>query len=409
MSWPVGANRSERLRKSLIYHHLDALLALTPENASYLTGQYNYLATHWRIPGLFSAIVNRDGECAIVTGDFGIDPAVQMSFRTYRYRLWTESIDVRGQTEGSIADRAVRSRSTSVQRPVQFDLGDVFGRLSEAVRSIVPSGRIGLEKSMLPARLLNGLANFHHGVEFHEAGSIFDDLRALKDPDEIALLRLAGELTEAGIGGAIDRLAPGQNATAVNALYQIAVHGRVAEDQARYAAFRQAEGTVGVGIGVDGPGIVGPGQTVKFDMQVDVGGYHSDIGRTVAFAPTDDQRAIYAALRNALAAAQDALRPGATFAQVYAAGTRAMVDAGFAHYSRGHLGHSVGLTQNFEEPPFIAPDEHRRMVPGMVLSLELPYYVFGVGAFQLERMLLVTEDGHEAMDRLPFELELPRR
>jgi hypothetical protein len=29
-----------------------------------------------------------------------------------------------------------------------------------------------------------------------------------------------------------------------------------------------------------------------------------------------------------------------------------------------------------------------------------------VGAFQLERMLLVTSDGHEAIDQLPFELEL---
>jgi Xaa-Pro dipeptidase len=83
-----------------------------------------------------------------------------------------------------------------------------------------------------------------------------------------------------------------------------------------------------------------------------------------------------------------------------------MREKGFTNYSRGHLGHSCGLTQHFEEPPFIAPDEHRLLAPRMLLSLELPYYVYGVGAFQLERMLLVTEDGYEAFDRLPFELAI---
>jgi len=100
------------------------------------------------------------------------------------------------------------------------------------------------------------------------------------------------------------------------------------------------------------------------------------------------------------------VRPGVTFADVFWTGTNAMRSAGFDNYSRGHLGHSVGLAHYFEEPPFVAPDEAAPLRPGMIVSLELPYYLYGVGAFQLERMLLVTNDGHEALDRLPFELEL---
>jgi Xaa-Pro aminopeptidase len=42
----------------------------------------------------------------------------------------------------------------------------------------------------------------------------------------------------------------------------------------------------------------------------------------------------------------------------------------------------------------------------MVLSLEMPYYVYGVGAFQLESMVLVTTDGHELFDQLPFDLAI---
>jgi Xaa-Pro aminopeptidase len=236
---------------------------------------------------------------------------------------------------------------------------------------------------------------------------VLDDLRAIKDPDEIAHLRLAGELTEIGIAGALDRLEVGMSETALNAAYQAAVHEAVIRDP-RYAAFRQAEGAVAIGIGTDSPHVVEPGLTIKFDMQVDVGGYHSDIGRTYAIDPTADQIELYATLSAALEELVGAVRPGTTFAEIHAAGTSAMHRAGYSAFSRGHLGHSDGLTQHFEEAPFIAPGEHRSVVPGMVLSVEMPYYVYGVGAFQMERMGVVTESGFDLIDRLPFTFALVR-
>ena len=409
MTWYEGANRAKRLRTALSARSLDALLALTPENAGYISGHYNYIATHWRTPGLFSAAVNGNGDLAVVTGDFGGDPSVRPLFRHLTFQIWTESIDVRDQSGGSVDQRVRSARPESAGRPAQFDLGEVFDRVAEAVASVAPeNGRIGIELAVLPEASFARLRHRLPHVTLIEAGDIFDDLRAIKDDDEITLLRLAGELTEAGIVGAIDRLAFGQSAAAVNSLYQVAVHERVVAE-ARYDAFRQAEGAASIGMGIDSPGVVAPGQTIKFDMQVDVGGYHSDIGRTVAFEPTKDQQAIYDALRSALEAAQETIRPGVKLAEIHAAGTASMHAAGFTNYSRGHLGHSVGLTQNFEEPPFISADEYRRIVPGMVLSLELPYYVFGVGAFQLERMILVSEDGHKAIDQLPFKLSIEPR
>jgi Xaa-Pro aminopeptidase len=230
-------------------------------------------------------------------------------------------------------------------------------------------------------------------------------LRAIKDPDEVAHLRLAAELTEAGIAGAVKRLTPGMSETAVNSAYQVAVHEAVIADR-RYAAFREAEGLASVGFGVDQPREVGPGLTVKFDMQVDVGGYHSDIGRTYAFAPTAEQQEVYDALQHALAATIAAIRLGITFAELHAIGSESMHMQGFTNYSRGHLGHSIGLTQHFEEPPFIAADEHRPVAPGMVLSVELPFSIYGVGAFQMERMVEVTADGAQSIDRLPFRLAI---
>ena len=234
---------------------------------------------------------------------------------------------------------------------------------------------------------------------------MLDDLRALKDPDEIANLRIAAELTEIGIQNAVKRISIGQSSVAVNSAYQSAVHEAVIASS-RFSGFRQAEGAVTIGIGSESPNQVAPAQTIKFDMQVDVGGYHSDIGRTYAIAPTHDQQQLYGDLLGALDELIAAVRPGATFAEVHAAGSGAMHRAGYTAFSRGHLGHSVGLTQHFEEPPFIAPNEPRPITPGMVLSVEMPYYVYGLGAYQMERMGLVTETGFELLDQLPFALPI---
>jgi Xaa-Pro aminopeptidase len=240
-------------------------------------------------------------------------------------------------------------------------------------------------------------------VEWVDAGAVFDDLRAIKDAGEIANLRLAADLTETGIAAARDALRPGLSDVAVTAAYQCAIWERAAHDE-RFAALRQAEGLVAVGDG-SAPALVGPGQTVKLDMQVDVGGYHSDVGRTYALQPTAGQQTVFDALKHALAMTIEAIAPGVPIRDVWQAGTDAMRAAGFVNYSRGHLGHSVGLAHHYEESPFIAADETRPLAPGMVISVELPYYLLGVGSFQMERMVLVGEEGRELLDRLPFALD----
>jgi Xaa-Pro aminopeptidase len=293
----------------------------------------------------------------------------------------------------------------AVTRPAQFDAELMLDAAAAAVGAVATGRRVrvGAELAMLPSWVAEGLVQRLPNGEWVEASAIFDDLRAIKDVDEIAHLSLAAELTETGIAAAGDALRPGLSAIGVSAAYQRAIWERAAGDP-RFAALRQVEGLVSVGDGA-APVAVGPGKTVKLDMQVDIGGYHSDVGRTYALEPTAEQEAVYEALRDALAAVVAALGPSVPMRDVWAVGTQRMRAAGFASYSRGHLGHSVGLAHNYEEPPFIAADEARPLAAGMVISVELPYYLLGVGSFQMERMVLIEESGVKVLDRLPFVLD----
>jgi len=54
-----------------------------------------------------------------------------------------------------------------------------------------------------------------------------------------------------------------------------------------------------------------------------------------------------------------------------------------------------------EMPPFLSPKEERPLEPGMVMALETPLYVRGLGGFQIEECFLVTDSGYDLLTTLP--------
>lgn len=402
-AWITAGDRDARIALAIERAGLDALVATTSENAEYLSGRPSTIATLWPVPGLVAVAVNARGDLAVAAGDQEI-AGYQRASERFPHPLWIEHLDLRGGG-GSLAERVSAARPAGpLDRPAQFDAEVLLDAIAAAIRAVAGArGRVGLELAALPAWMGDGLRARLPATEFVDATAVLDDLRAIKDAREQANLRLAGYLTDVGIAGARDALQPGLRDIDVSAAYQTAIWQAVRGD-ARFAGVRQVEGLVSVGDG-QGPVTVGPGQTVKLDMQVDVSGYHSDIGRTYCLQPRSEQQAIYDALRAALDAAIAAAVPGAPISDIWWAGATAMRAAGFANYSRGHLGHSVGLAHHYEEAPFVSATETRPLAPGMVISIELPYYLLGVGGYQMERMVIVGETAVEVVDTLPFRFD----
>lgn len=402
-AWIVSGTRSERITQAIERAGLDVLVGMTSENAEYLSGRPSTIATLWPLPGLVAVAMSSNGETAVAAGDQEINGYAQASER-FSHPLWIEHLDLRA-AGSSVAERVSAARPAgALDRPAQYDVDQLLDAVASAIRAVSAGrGRIGLELVSLPGWLIAGLHSRLAEAELVEATSVLDDLRAIKDERERENLRLAGHLTEVGIAGSRDALQPGMRAIEVSAAYHTSIWNAVQGD-ARFAGMREAEGLVSVGDG-QRPVEVGPGQTVKLDMQVDVNGYHSDVGRTYCLQPTAEQQAIYGALRNALDAAIAAAVPGEPISDIWQAGTTAMRNSGFANYSRGHLGHSVGLAHHYEEAPFISATETRPLAPGMVVSIELPYYLIGIGSYQMERMVIVGESSVEVVDTLPFRFD----
>jgi Xaa-Pro aminopeptidase len=150
-----------------------------------------------------------------------------------------------------------------------------------------------------------------------------------------------------------------------------------------------------------------PGNMVFFDSSTYLAGYASDTGRTFMLGePTPLMRRVMDALRSGVEEALSIARPGLAFSELFTRTQETIRRNGLPSYTRGHLGHTIGITHvalEEEQPPFVGPKETAVLEPGMVLCYETPYYVHGLGGFQLEEVLEVTVDGVRRMTALPLD------
>ena len=86
----------------------------------------------------------------------------------------------------------------------------------------------------------------------------------------------------------------------------------------------------------------------------------------------------------------ETIKPGVSVSKVYDAGVQGVREAGHPRFWRQHIGHGIGL--EIHETPSLA-DGKDLIEAGMVLAVEIPYYIIGVGGFRVEDILLVESDG----------------
>jgi Xaa-Pro dipeptidase len=102
-------------------------------------------------------------------------------------------------------------------------------------------------------------------------------------------------------------------------------------------------------------------------------------------------------------AALDALRPGATCADVDGAVFAYFEANGLLPYWRQHTGHAIGLRNH--EAPFLDLGDHTPIEAGMVFTIEPGVYDSELSGFRHSDTALVTPDGYELLTSYPTEIE----
>lgn len=227
-------------------------------------------------------------------------------------------------------------------------------------------------------------------------------LRAVKDAEEVALMRAAQKVTDAAFRHICAYIKPGQTEQEIRAELEnyMLSHGG---DGLSFGTII-ASGPNGANPHAQpGPRKVQRGDMIVMDYGCVVSDYHSDMTRTVCLGePSDEQRHVYDVVRQAHEECAAMAKAGVIGKDVYDHSVKVISDAGYGDCYKHGLGHGVGI-EIHEEPNF----NRRNFDPipaGAVITIEPGIYLPGKFGIRLEDFGLVTEEGYEPFTESSHEL-----
>jgi Xaa-Pro aminopeptidase len=278
------------------------------------------------------------------------------------------------------------------------------GELLNGLAAALAPGRVGFDDSATSvadrARLEEHAPS---RTEFVAAGGLIEQLRAVKDAEEIERIGAAAALVDGIYEWLVQRGFAGRRErdVAIELEHEMRMRGASGPSFGSivaggpHAALPHAQVT-------DSPIVAGTLVTVDIGAILD--GYCSDCTRTFAIGePTAQAREIYELVLAAQIAGLEALAPGLSGVVVDAKARAVIADAGYSEYFGHGLGHGVGL--EIHEPPRLsrhASDEPLRA--GNVVTVEPGIYLPGTLGVRIEDLVVLTEDGATRLSRFTKEL-----
>ncbi len=230
-------------------------------------------------------------------------------------------------------------------------------------------------------------------------GSIVEQLRRVKDEDEIAIMIQAALVGCQLFEHILGFIRPG--------LREVEVAAEL-EYQARLMGAEAMSFETIVASGVrsalpHGRATASPLPRRGFltlDFGVILKGYCSDMTRTVYLGkPREKERDAYNSVLEAQQAGVEAVSSGVTCAEVDEAARSILRRDGLADAFSHSTGHGVGL--EIHEQPRIGAGQTTRLSPGMVITIEPGVYLPGKFGIRIEDMVAVTATGGQVLTPAP--------
>ena len=362
----TSPNRLFKVREALASRAvpIDALLLTDLDNIGYLTG----------FTGSTAQVIITPGEAVFITDS---RYTVQAARECVGFTLVETPRGSGGY--GEALQNVLKERST-VQK-LGFEAGNVTVAAWQKLRELSPE------------------------LEWIGTESIVENLRMVKDADEIAAIRRAIAVAEAAFISVKNFLVLGTREQDFALELEYAMRRGGAEGTAFESIV--ASGVMGARPHHHaGPRPFALGDFVTIDWGASVDGYNSDITRTIGIgAVTSRQREIYAVVLEAQRLAIAAIRPGENGKAIDAVARDYITAQGFGDAFGHGLGHSLGRDVH-DGPGLSVRGESLILAPGMVLTVEPGIYLEDWGGVRIEEDILVTEEGCEVLTSLPNGLEV---
>lgn len=380
-----------RIKELLREKGLDGAIVSSPENFHYVTGFGGHQHTVSRQPGFTLAVMRADDKVPthLTTMDFEAATfrikAAGLNFVVDPYDTW-----VGLKTWDEIAHGAVVPDKTAMESSMD--------KLVQFMKACdLANKKVGIELDYLPVPYYKSLTEKFPEAEFVDISDLFVYARSVKQPDEIEMFRKLCRIADHGF-------------TEVSKIAKIGVSERELVQCFREDVIKSgfcvpsawsmfSTGPSGARLTLPGDGVVKDGDVVKFDAGVNAefDFYTTDTSRAWIIGNGDPallklKDRLYEGQRRMIAAA----KPGLPINELYHTAYDYVKEM-FPCYRRGHQGHSISMGPATAEAPYINASETRPLEAGMILAMEVPCYIDGVNGFNIEDMVLITEDGCEVL------------
>ncbi len=140
------------------------------------------------------------------------------------------------------------------------------------------------------------------------------------------------------------------------------------------------------------------GDLIRIDIGAVYKGYTCDLSRTYAIETVSERaKKIYTVIKEAYYLELESAIPNMKASQVYEKAVNYVKKNLDPEYYRGNVGHGVGV--ELYDNPIISATDDTPLQKNMTLSLEVPYHVKGLGGFNVEDSVLITEYGNEIISK----------
>jgi len=368
------ADRQENARRLMRENNLSAILLTEGTSLNYFSG-----VRWWGGERLFTMVLPAKGTAFYIAPAFEEDRAREQIARGPDYknpdvRIWQEDESPYARVEQGLSDHGIATGIIGIEETVKFVFND-------NIRKAAPN------------------------TTFASATPVTAGCRMIKSTHELALMRLAAQVTLAAYEATYRSMKVGMTQKDVGEMIeaahrQLGFEGGADVQIGEYSAF--PHGSVAEQKILEGT-------IVMIDGGCNVEGYASDITRTFVLGkPSDKMKEVFAIVHRAQSAALAAARPGVEAGSVDAAARKAVTDAGFGpdyKYFAHRVGHGMGMDGH--EWPYLVRGNTTELQPNMTFSDEPGIYIRGEFGIRLEDDMHITENGAELFTPQSPSLENP--
>ncbi|MGX9887753.1 M24 family metallopeptidase [Streptomyces sp. NPDC002276] len=250
---------------------------------------------------------------------------------------------------------------------------------------------MAVEEHHLTVTRHRALRSVAPALRLTDIGGAAEQLRVIKDEEEISCLRIAAEIADQALGELLESILVGRTERHL----ALELERRLVDHGADGPAFATSVAT-GPHSGRRGhrptDRRVEEGDFLSVCLGATYRGYRCEIGRTfvIGTSPADWQIELYDLVFAAQRAARESLTPGAAYRDVDRAARQVLDSAGYSEGLAPLTGHGVGL--EIDEDPQLAPAAMGKLDACVPVTVEPGVHLPGRGGVRIDDTLVVRPE-----------------